>query len=125
MSRKYVRKTEKIDPERGDTLTLKKKEVEQFFTPGYPVKVRHAVFDALLGWFAGADKPHLDNPVFDGILQTLIKTQMENVRNYIETCNSRSTKKSEDGATYVETSIDKATHVPTHNNNSRNKQGDQ
>ena len=122
MSRKYVRKTEKTDPERGDTLTLKKKEVEQFFTPGYPVKVRHAVFDALLGWFVGASKTHLDNPVVDGILQTLIKTQMENVQNYLDKCETnRENVLSRNRGTTVPLVTPGGTTVTTHNNNSRNK----
>jgi len=115
MSRNYVRKTEKIDPERGDALTLNKDDIEGLFTPTYPVKLRHAILDALLGWFVGADVPTLTDPSANMVLQMLINRQRKKVKSYLEICNSRSIKKGKDGATYVGTSRDKTPHVPNIN----------
>lgn len=117
MSRNYVRKTEKIDPERGDALTLNKDDIEGLFTPTYPVELRHAILDALLGWFVGSDVPTLTDPSANMVLQILINRQRKKVKSYLEICNSRSIKKGKDGATYVGTSRDKAPHVPNINRN--------
>ena len=117
MSRNYIRKTEKIDPERGDALTLNKDDIEGLFTPTYPVKLRHAILDALLGWFVGADVPTLTDPSANMVLQMLINRQRKKVKSYLEICNSRSIKKGKDGATYVGTSRDKTPHVPNINRN--------
>lgn len=127
--RRYVRKTELIDKERGDMLSLRRQDVEALYSASYPAETRRDILDALIGWFAGGDAPKLENPLADAFLQTFVSRQRESVRRYIEICRGRSpgkgetsrdkptqaakpdAGKSKDGAAYVETSNDEARSV--------------
>jgi hypothetical protein len=106
--RKYIRKADRIDPERGDILQLTRKSVAPLYANGYPQEMRRNIFDALLGWFVGGEEPSISDPLANSYLQFLIAAQKEEVQKYLDICRSRG---KEDGVTYVASSCLNSTYV--------------
>ena len=112
--RKYVRKTEHIDKERGDKLTTQRQDLAALYAPNCPTETRRDILDAFIGWFCGKEESTLDNPLANAFLQTLIDKQKANVQRYLDICEDRRPKKKmdKDGETYVDISSVGATHAP-------------
>ncbi len=87
--RNYVRKTELMDKERGDLLTIRRQDVAALFAPNFPHETRRDILDAFIGWFAGGEALTLDDPLANAFLQTYIGRQKESVRNYLDFCDRR------------------------------------
>lgn len=101
--RKYIRKADRIDPERGDILQLTRKSVAPLYANGYPQEMRHNIFDSLLGWFVGGEEPSISDPLANSYLQMLIAAQKEEVQKYLDFCRQRADNRSY-GVTSVDTS---------------------
>jgi hypothetical protein len=86
--RKYIRKADRIDPERGDILQLTRKSVAPLYANGYPQEMRRNIFDALLGWFVGGEEPSISDPLANSYLQMLIAAQKEEVQKYLDICHA-------------------------------------
>ncbi len=85
--RHYIRKVDKIDRQRGDLLSLRLQDVVPLFSESYPAETRHALLDALLGWFVGGEEPKIEDPITDAYLQLLVTRQKESVNRFLEKCN--------------------------------------
>lgn len=89
MSRRYVRKTELMDKERGDALTLRKEDVAALYEPSFPAETRRIILDALIGWFAGAELSPIGDTIANAYLQMLVGRQKKSVSRYLEYCKVR------------------------------------
>lgn len=90
--RNYIRKTANLDPERGDALTWRREDFAPLYAPTFPKESRRDILDAALGWFCsppGTPTPHLDNPLADAFLQTIISRQKKKVEDYIAGCDKK------------------------------------
>lgn len=99
--RKYIRKADRIDPERGDILQLTRKSVAPLYANGYPQEMRRNIFDALLGWFVGGEEPSISDPLANSYLQFLIAAQKEEVQKYLDFCRQQAENRG-NGATTVD-----------------------
>lgn len=83
----YKRKTEGLDPERGNKMTLSDTDV--FAVAALPPTICDAIMGAFVRWFAGGEDKPLGDICHNAILQMLKDKQRENVRHYIETCDNK------------------------------------
>ncbi|MBO5704138.1 MAG: hypothetical protein J6R91_06200 [Bacteroidaceae bacterium] len=97
--RKYIRKADRIDPERGDILQLTRKSVAPLYANGYPQEMRRNIFDSLLGWFVGGEEPSISDPLANSYLQFLIAAQKEEVQKYLDICHANRENVMNKGAT--------------------------
>lgn len=90
--RNYIRKTANLDPERGDALTWRREELSPLYAKTFPSDIRRDILDMAGAWFCdppNTPTPHLDNPLADAFLQTIISRQKKKVEDYIAGCDKK------------------------------------
>lgn len=110
MANKYKRKTDGLDPERGNKLIISREDLLPLYGPRMKQEDASGIIYTLGKWFCdpqGTPEPKLDNPFADAFLSVLIGRQKENVRHYFAQCEARSPQSGRDEEGQGEISRDK------------------
>lgn len=106
----YKRKTEGLDPERGDQMTLRNTDIAA--VAALPPSIGDPIAGAFVRWFAGGEDKSLADITQNAILQMLKDRQRENVRHYIESCDNKGNGASREKSGEVGISQHKSGELP-------------